>query len=295
MQTALAQATILIILPERLGDALTYTPCIALLKHYYPDCSLSALCLSNLSANMLSNNSAITHIMIKPGWLQCKRLARQYHYAFILGKERHMSWYQKQLKSIAVTIPEVHAHTHLAIQRLTFLSQWLNKPIPNKIQRYHLFPQDSDTRYIQQLLGLTTKHPLIGLHLGCYRIAQRRFLAWRQVNKRQHEKVWALDNFITLAKKITQRYPNVRLIVTGAKAEQTLANEFCRQIPQAINLVNQTNIMQFKRINVIVHPVYCLGYGYRSCCSCYANPFHHLISALSLSTILCLSTACYLC
>ncbi|PIQ42853.1 MAG: hypothetical protein COV52_05780 [Gammaproteobacteria bacterium CG11_big_fil_rev_8_21_14_0_20_46_22] len=239
---------IAIVLPERLGDTLFNTPSIEFIKHYYPNCHIDAICLSPVTAAVIENNPHIGQYFIKPHRKQCAKLKNDYdHFLFLSDYEHYFPEYIRWLAPNTLVLENMKHDAHLAEQKLRFLSELCDKPMPDYLLHYFLYPSDSDEHTIAaelKHLGINkNESPVIGLHLGCRRIAKR-WLWSPKKDRFTHKKVWAMENFITLAHELTKQIPSLRFIVTGTKAEGAMIKEFCKAVPNAINFANKTSVLQ---------------------------------------------------
>lgn len=236
-----------IVLPERLGDALFNTPSIAFIQHHYPSASLDAICLSPVSAAVVQNNPAINHVYIKPSKSRCQKLKLNYdHIIFLSNYERHFPDYIRYFGKKSLVLKDIHKSAHLALQKLQFLEKLTGKTIKEDMLAYQLYPSATDDKKIKLLfseLGLDKSNaPVIGLHLGCHRIAKR---WWRfRKDRFNHKKVWPLENFVALCKALKKNRPDIRFVVTGTKAEAAMIKDFCQSVPGAIDFANKTSVLQ---------------------------------------------------
>ena len=87
---------VVIILPERLGDALFHTPSIRLLRQSKPNLTIGVIALSPLCASVIENNPDIDHIYTLPDQKTTQQIARDYDVALNVhnhsASRRYVGW-----------------------------------------------------------------------------------------------------------------------------------------------------------------------------------------------------------
>lgn len=235
---------VVIILPERLGDALFHTPSIRLLRQSKPNLTIGVIALSPLCASVIENNPDIDHIYTLPDQKTTQQIARNYDVALNVhnhsASRRYVSW---------LNLPTLTEHTpdpsrHQSRQSLEFFMEILGCKIEEGNDRYRLFPSAENFKKIRELLAEHGADPardiLIGCHIGCHSIAKQGWKFWKPM---AHDKVWPFKNFVALEAALRQRDPRFRLVLTGSQAEQKLGKKFVKAAPSAINLIQQTSIL----------------------------------------------------
>lgn len=247
---------IIVVMPARLGDALFCTPALALLKKYYPHTQIDIIALSTVTAAMLTHNPAVTRVLINPTDTELQQLQLQYDLAINL---HYAAISDVQLASLAPAWLSIGPHAadqHQSAQALTFIQQFLaGALLSNEQHQYQLYPQTSHYQRVQQLLTAQGVDPerdiLIGCHLGCHRLAALSgWQRWRGIN---HKKVWPLKNFIKLETALRKQQANIRFVLTGSKSEQYLGQKFMRKVPQAINLIDKTSVLELAALMDSLH------------------------------------------
>jgi ADP-heptose:LPS heptosyltransferase len=234
---------IIIPIPARLGDALFCTPAIHLLKKHRPDVRLNIIALSNLSASIFQNNPVIDNIHVQPDSNTIQQLAKNYDLAINIHANDDAQQLTSALGIKALYIDPPDQTIPQAEQALIFMQKHLDCVIEDADRHYQLFPRTGDFDKINKLLNQDVSTKIfIGLHLGCHSISKRE--TWKIWKKPAHPKVWPLEKFIQLAKQLQQFNSRICFVVTGSKGEETLAETFCKKIPNSINLVNQTSVLE---------------------------------------------------
>ncbi|CAM4465776.1 MAG: hypothetical protein LEGION0398_MBIBDBAK_00968 [Legionellaceae bacterium] len=238
---------IIVVFPERLGDAIFCTPALALLKQYSPLDLIDAIVMSPITADMLKNNPGINKIFIMPNEDIFQSLHKSYDVAINL---HYGSIRDEQLSFLAdhfISIEAPDFNLHQSLQALAFIQYYVNYPVNNHIKHsYCLYPKKNDE---QRILNFLNEYPidaqlnkLIGLHLGCHRIANKKI--WKIFSRSTHKKVWPIKKFIKLAKTLLQQNPHFRFVLTGSNSEQYLAKKFLTKIPQSIDLIGKTSVLE---------------------------------------------------
>lgn len=236
---------VLIILPERLGDALFHTPSIQLLRTLRPRIHIGVIALSTLTADLLRNNPALDAVHVVPDKSATRALAKNYDVVLKLHNHAPARKYVDWLGLPMLTYTYVPTDLHRSQRSLYLLRDLLGCEIPPGIDRYRLFPAASDFATVDTLLrdaGVRAGHDiLIGCHIGCHSIAKRGLRFWKPPT---HPKVWSFDNFVALEAALRRTDPRFRLVLTGSKSEKNLATRFTRLAPTAIDLVDRTSVLE---------------------------------------------------
>lgn len=241
---------VLIILPERLGDAIFHTPSIQLLREMRPEIHIGVLALSALTAGMLANNPAIDVIHEMPTRSATRALAQDYDVVLKLHDHAEARKYVEWLGIPMLTYTYVPTDLHRSQRSLYLLRDLLECEIPEGVGRYRLFPTAANTGNIEALLEGASyragRDILVGCHIGCHSIAKRGLRFWRPLT---HPKVWPFENFVALDAALRERDPRFRLVLTGSKTEKKMAEKFVRLAPTAIDLVDRTSVLDLAALN----------------------------------------------
>lgn len=233
---------ILYLVPARLGDALMITPALALLKHLQPQYSVDILAFGSLGGEVYENNPYCNRIYLKSSIQNIDQFLQAYD--FIVSAHRDSKIYEslpKLNKPIILIEPadQLQAQAQQALNFIECLFSDRQQSLETK--DYELFPRPTDYGYAQQLLSNDKKY--IGFHLGCHGLNNKRSLfPWRKNN--QHKKVWPLENFITLAKQLNNLHNDYQIVLTGSPNERHLADDFKRHVPNVVDVVGKTNLLQ---------------------------------------------------
>jgi ADP-heptose:LPS heptosyltransferase len=241
--------TIAVVIPKRLGDTLIATPSIRYLKTLFPKARLVAVCANAMSANTLTNNPWLDEIVVETDKATDAKLFNEAAKIFALRSSPE--YFEENLKCYgdkAIRFPNLDDTCHKAEQELKFLAQQLGETvIPDNLRHYEIYPDAAEEQTIQNLLqskGVDLEqHQLIGLHLGAYGVAKRKFYQFGKKYDGFH-KTWGWNNYKQLAKTLLANNPNLKILLTGSKGEKPFIEKFCKEVPEAINLANQTTPLE---------------------------------------------------
>lgn len=234
---------VIAILPERLGDSLFHTPAIRLLKTQRPDIKLDVIALSKLCAEVLENNPYIDTIYVLPSKHETQRLATRYDATLMLHSHTLARKYAKWLDRTTIPITHCAMPKHWSEHSLDFICELLECAGHSIDARYALFPSESHRRHARSLLDkhhVAAEDILIGCHIGCHSIAKDSLKFWRKL---EHPKVWPVERFIELAAELRKIDRRFRLVLTGSKSERALGQKMMRFVPDAINLIDCTSVL----------------------------------------------------
>ncbi len=237
---------ILVITPERLGDALLCTPAIHYLKLNYPHLIIDAFAYSELSAQTLQNNPDIRHI-----YIDTKKInLNNYEMVLNIHGEPHLADPFKNTSTKVYDLPPIDYSRPQAEFALEFVRDLTQERFEIKERHYRLFPDQSDRNYIKELLHQNNVDEendiLVGCQIGCHSIAHKKWAIFRK--KLTHPKIWPFEYFLELAERLYKHNSHIRLVLTGSQNEKILGNRLCKKIPNAINLIDKTNILQLRAL-----------------------------------------------
>lgn len=237
---------ILVVVSERIGDAIFCTPAIGLLRANMPNAKISILAPTISSAQVFENNPAINHFYIAPSKKLVKNIATNYDSLIDLHDSGITKKYVKQLKIPAFISPRVGT-THQSQVAVDFIKSLLEHPITDYPEYYQLYPHSAHYQHIEQQLknsniDLNVKPLLIGCHIGNHNVASRLNKFWKfNINA---PKSWPIEKFSELQTLLYEINPQIKLILTGQPSEQKLANQLNKNLNNLINLVGKTSILQ---------------------------------------------------
>jgi ADP-heptose:LPS heptosyltransferase len=232
-------------LPARLGDTIFRTPLCKLLPKMFPNATIDALTITSLSAEVLAFNPNINKIFVAPEKAELTNIRDNYDLVINTNDTGTADDYLSFFNATKVNgFVDTFGAIPQAEKTLKYFATLFNYPLKNSIISYELFPQPSNFTKISKLFATIKVAPhkdyLIGLHLGCHGLAKKRTRIFRNI---QHQKAWPLKNFIQLAKELKKLQSNCKIIITGSKEETKLGKIFCKKIPDTINLINKTSVL----------------------------------------------------
>ncbi len=259
---------ILIITPKRLGECLIITPCIRFLKKHVTQLHINIITTSYLATEVFIYNNNIDTIILEPNIQELQQLSKiKYdHILFLNQFDKYLLNYlpfklfPKDYDTCLSELKMIAKHKSLYALNICqdFLQQKYNCITIIKI---------TDIMYDLGLLGHNTmyllfqnydikykKDSVIVMHLGCHSLSKFKHKFYNKLLKRinKNERAYKLNNFIKLAKRLLKYNPSIKFLIIGSKNEKLLANKFCKEISQAINLVNKLDIIStFKLFNFI--------------------------------------------
>lgn len=231
---------VITISPMRLGDTLFCTPLFRFLKTVRPDLQIDVIAQTPLAAEALKYNPYIRALFVQPSFEQVAAMPDRYDLGFAIHKETRQNPYETLFQDKWISYPEQQKEgLHVTEYLLSFYAEQLGESLANFNPHYDLFPQTEHHVHIQQLLNGNGNF-FVGYHMGCHGLAKKRTRLW---NPYQHKKAWPIKSFVELSKQLKHRYPSIRIVLTGSKAEEALGKLFCKKIPGTINLINRTSIL----------------------------------------------------
>jgi ADP-heptose:LPS heptosyltransferase len=236
---------ILLIVGDRIGDTIFCTPAVRLLKQSLPHVQFDALVFSQGAAQVFTHNPDIHTIHVSKNRSVNTKISQQYpltiNLIFELQKETK---YFKIPQKNYLSVGKPDFTKHRALQICEFVNSILEDKIEDFNKNYLIYPQVTDKDAIWttlKQLGVNTSDTLIGIQLGCHRVARRGWKFWNR-QRHRHKKIWDIENYIALAKALYGSLPNCKLVITGAMSERYLATMFMNQVPQAIDLIGKTSV-----------------------------------------------------
>jgi ADP-heptose:LPS heptosyltransferase len=243
-------ATVLVILSDRLGDAVFCTPAVRLLRQMLPEALIEVLALSPAAGEVFQNNPVVAAVQVaKREELSPAILPRPYDLVLDFADNR----YTRELvisagrPSLAFAWPE---QGHVADAGIEFVARSLGKPLVRvRPDRYEVYPQPEHTTRVNERLaaaGLAADcQALIGFQVGCNRIARGR-VWWKFWKKRRPDKNWPVGRFFELANELLVEHPELGIVLTGVPGERDLVECLVKALPvgRCVNLAGQTSVLE---------------------------------------------------
>lgn len=265
-----------------IGDMVLLTPSLRALKHTFPDSSLAIL-LRPLVADLMQANPYVDRYIVdyktKSRFISFFRLVRKIRDCkFDMAIVMHPTSIRNAILPFLARIPIRVGSTFKG--REIFLTdtcqnrtdiheveKYLNvvRTFTNKNSRYinvndktdldfvtHLefWHTDDDRQYILNILtdeGVTENDRLLAVNLGT---------TWLT-------KQWRVENFDNVIKQTIERFPNIRVVLVGSRAELSLVENMTFS-DSTINLIGKTDVLQLGALLEMCDV----------CLSCDSGPMH---------------------
>ncbi len=236
---------ILLVVGDRIGDTIFSIPAVHLLKNSLPEIKFDAMVFSKAAEQVLMHNPDIHNVHVSNKAAVNYKITQQYPLTInlIYELEREKKFFKIPTNNY-LSIGKQDLTKHRALQIWEFVRDLLETPLQESSQQYMLYPQEQDRQSLLAKLhdlSVTSNDILIGIQLGCHRVAQRGWKIWN-AQRHRHKKVWGIENYIALANALRELVPNSKLILTGAKSESFLAKMFKKQVPWATDLIGKTSV-----------------------------------------------------
>lgn len=238
---------ILFLVPSRLGDALMLTPALHTLKKLKPKSQIDILALGSLGGSVFKNNPNCHKIYHLSELSDTSIFLQDYSLAISCFRSKAVDLIKTFNISFAI-IGGANETDHYALQAENFIKSLFDRhDTIAQTTGYQIFPTQFDFSFAKSTLT-ETDVKYIGIHLGCHGISKKKsWLSWGY-KQPKHRKIWPIENFIHLARIIRQKDPHVRFVLTGSERELPLANIFLKQLPDTINLMGKTTVLQLGAI-----------------------------------------------
>ena len=243
-----AATKILLLGAGRVGDMLFATPAIKMLRDIKPEAQIDVIVFSPFSQEVMAYNPAIDNIYVSPNRWRIKRLAADYDIAVAVHESREIQHTARYLHNTqlynrdAMGVP-----MHMKMFPVNFLRHLLKCPNLPYPESYLLFPQPKHFSRMRNLLvdlGAKSGHDaLICCHMGCKRVAQRGSRWFKGKNIAGDTKCWEFGNYARLAQRLAEQRPDIKLVLTGTRGEQRIAKEYLSGLPNIIDIIGQTSVL----------------------------------------------------
>ncbi len=243
-----AAEKILLLGAGRVGDMLFATPAIKMLRDAKPNAQIDIIVFSSLSQEVVAHNPAINKIYVSPNRWQLKRIAPKYEIAIAVHESREIQNVARYLHNVQLYNRDAMGkHLHMKMFPINFLRQLLESPDLSHPESYQLFPQPQHHARMQELLvrlgANLTEDTLVCCHMGCKRVAQRGSRFFKGKNIAGDTKCWEFGNYTRLAERLAKERPDIKLVLTGTQGEQRIAKEYLSGLPNTIDIIGQTSVL----------------------------------------------------
>ncbi len=236
----------LVFVSDRIGDVIFCTPALRLLREAEPGACIDVMAQSTAAAEVLGNNPCVDRVFLHTEAqtvatstrydvlldLKCNKTARQAAELFALPAQRRQRAGQEHEVEVALA----------CVERVTGSRRGTaHRP-------YELYPGTSETARAGALLaaaGVGSDDVLVGLHMGCNRVARRGWKLWKPLT---HPKAWPVESFRALEAELRRVVPRLRLVLTGSPGESVLGRRLLDAAPGTINLIGRTSVLELAAI-----------------------------------------------
>ncbi len=236
---------LLLITAERLGDTLFLVPAIKLLHQMAPNLKLDILALSPLAGAIFNDNPYVNKIHVARGEREIRQLAADYPLALNLMFEmqKHLTRFPTEL----ISIGQPDLKRHRATQVTEFIQGLITCHGITEEYPYELFPQSNHSASVRDKLqqaGIDLdQHRVVGLQLGCHRVARRGWKFWSK-KRHRHSKVWPIEYYVELVRRLSAKSDKLRFVLTGSESERFLGKMFTKDCPDVVDLIGATNLFE---------------------------------------------------
>ena len=233
---------VLVIVSDRIGDVIFCTPALRLLREAEPGARIEVMAQSEAAAQVLRGNPCIDRVFL---YEEVEAVAATTRFDRLIDlKANKAARHTAELFGLVAEQirrggPEHEAQIALAcVERATGAER-------GAAQRpYELYPDASDDAHVAALLGEAGARDgdvLVGLHMGCNRVARRGWKLWKPLT---HPKAWPVERFRALAAELRAAVPRLRLVLTGSAGELVLARRVLDRAPGTVNLIGRTKVTE---------------------------------------------------
>jgi ADP-heptose:LPS heptosyltransferase len=229
---------ILLVTSGSTGNNVFCTPAIRLLRKHLPEATIDVVALNKLSAEVFENNPDINQLFVIKNSSGLDRIAKNYTTILLLNNSA-----LKKLRGLKVPyllIPTMNPEVHHADQVMQFVANWLGVAVVEDDRKYVIETQQSAEKLLANY-ALSDTDVLINIHLGCGTTVLH---GWKFFYSRRADdkKLWSIEAYIALGKKLHALIPNLKISITGTSNESFLAKKFEKQVGGTINLVGKTKV-----------------------------------------------------
>jgi ADP-heptose:LPS heptosyltransferase len=227
---------ILVLTSSSTGNNVFMTPAIKLLRKKLPDSMIEVVTLSKLSAEVYNANPYINRLHVIKKASAFDKLAASFDHVIPLHPNTIKKY--KSIKTEIHALPKINNEHHHADLLLNHVANLLNTKVDIADRQYFL--GNPSKNFIISKSFYKNK-PIINMHLGSARANLHGWKFWHY-KRAEEEKVWNVENYITLGKKLLELHPNLKITLTGSKNESFLAKRLLKKIPSAIDLTGKTTV-----------------------------------------------------
>ena len=238
-------ASILWIVPRRLGDTLFQTPGMRFTKECRPDVSIDVVTITQVSAEIFKHAPYVRRVIACPSKKTLKQLGQDYTVVISSMPGKTGKCLEALIGRTAVLLGGNGHDMHITRRSILGVQSLfkLEKACDN--YNYALYPQAHHFDRVKAILaghGISPQEtPLVGIHVGCRKIAKHPYKFWQR-NLKDSCRTWSLEGFISLIQRINKEWPAVKILITGTKGEGRFASKIIRNTDNTISLIDALSL-----------------------------------------------------
>jgi len=232
---------VLLIASSHVGTNLFCTPAIRLLRRHLPQARVDLLATSWRGLSVFAQSPDVDSACRVYFRKTVRWIARNYD--LVIGLHRTTA--QRLAAGLhvpVVTVGESSPHKHRAHSALEFVAALLGCQAAEEERRYFLYPQPAHFARVRGYLRGTEGRKLVGVHLGTGHTAVHGWRFW-SATRAKDRRIWPLENYLAMVLQLRETDPQLRFVLTGSRNERFLGKTFLRQVPEAINLIGRTSLL----------------------------------------------------
>lgn len=242
--------SVAVVLPRALSAALYCTPALASLGS---SVRITCLTASTASRQIARSCPGVSEVIDVSGGVQLAELGLQVADVYWLDidsadTDPTLTELIQQLAaqgSRTTRFSESAAYQTMASHPAMRIRDWLlgevvseSTPPSSESDRGYPLTASADAQARVDRLFPDTR-PILIMHLGCHGISAPGWRFWRTAG---HPNGWPIDGFLQVGAALRQVFDEPRIVLTGLGVENELTQPFARQIPDSMNLVDQTDV-----------------------------------------------------
>lgn len=245
--------SILLLAERHVGNNLFLTPAIHLLKRICPTLTLDIVVTSQRGAGVFEDNPDIRTVHTVCCRMQLRRLVKTYSAVISFKRDGATRKWLRGMQVPSWIIDTGRPDLHRADEALEFMRDLLDCEIAEEDRRYVLCPQPRNAARIAMLLqNVRPEKRLIGFHLGNRRTSIHGWKFWWRGRERD-ARLWPPENYIALGRLMSRFDPTLTIVLTGSRNERFLGRRFVREVPNAINLMGATSLLDLAALMPRLH------------------------------------------
>ncbi len=264
MPASLPQRIVVFCLPG-IGDAILFTPSLALLRRAFPAARITAVTMFRGSADLLATNPDIDDVscfdFFHAGVLSSLRyiwqLRRERFDLSVLGFPANRLEYNILNALVGRHWRAGHHYAHQSRRNLSFLNNiavhetgerhnveenlalaeaicaHLGVEVPDIDTRLRVHLPPTDLEYADRFLaarGLADSSPLIGLH------------TYSSTFKNMSRKCWDKDKFVALIRQVGETHPQARFLIFSGPSDGPINEHILKHAGERVTLVEEANL-----------------------------------------------------